>query len=193
MCSVQNSQAATSETWPRAAVGYFLIAVAGVAIAFAGASEPPGILVIGLNIVLFPFTFASTIFFYGILWFYMASLFLGAITNVSSSVRIVGNACFMPAIIATFFFFLVLMARMVRFIAYQTDYDLIAQMVRYTDYDLERMSRRVLFCISLWVVVNVVRAAKRENSFDAVQVVVFVLWVLPIWWVRNNLQRFLFT
>lgn len=176
MCSAQNSQDATSKTWSRALMGYFLFPSAFSAVSLAGAIEPPGILAIGLNIVLLPLSFVSLVFFYGILWFYMASLFLGAIASVSSSVRIVGNAYFIPAIIGTLSFFVVLMGRLN---PYQTDSD------------LERMSRSVIFIIGLWGVFNVVRAAKRENSFGAKQVVVFVLWFLPIWWVVSYIRRFL--
>ena len=161
-----------SETWPKALVGYFLFVVARWAILLAAASEPPEIQRIAWTILMIPVVAASAVVLNGILWFYMALLALGAVTSMSSSIRIVGNAFFRPAVALSVLFFVILVFR------------------SGTPWQDPGQLARGGYTITLWwALVNVVRTAKRTNSFGASQVVLFVLWGCGIAAVAGALYR----
>ena len=148
---------AVSETW---LLGYFLFAAVSET---AQRVEPDiPVTVWAIRIVL---RSAGAVVFNGILWFYLASVTLGAIASMSSSIRIVGNAFFRPAVALSVLYFVILLFRLR---APWQDYGQLTQLMQ-----LMQLMRLILI---LWAFVNVVRAAKRTNSFGAAQVVLFVLW-----------------
>jgi hypothetical protein len=156
----QGTVRVASETWSKALIGYILLVGSANAIFFVARSDITdiGTIIWIMPVVLIRAAFAVLVS--AVLWFYLASLYLGASASMSSSIRTVGNALFHPAIALSVWCFIVLLE-----------------------------VPRIGSLINLWAFVNVVRAAKRVNSFGAGQVVVFVLWFLGIVVVIGFLLR----